>query len=167
MTLSHGVGADADAIEAVYRSRHSGFRNALATVTGSQESARDAVQEGFAIALAKRTQFRGGSLEAWVWRIALRCAIHGRRAGLRSEPNDSLDAIDPRLTAPERDPVLAEAIRSLPPRRRLMVFLRYFADLSYADIAEACDVSEGTVAATLAQAREALARELDSAEAHR
>jgi RNA polymerase sigma-70 factor (ECF subfamily) len=167
VTLSHGVGADADAIEAVYRSRHSGFRNALATVTGSQESALDAVQEGFAIALAKRTQFRGGSLEAWVWRIALRCAIHGRRAGLRSEPNDSLDAIDPRLTAPERDPVLAEAIRCLPPRRRLMVFLRYFADLSYADIAEACDVSEGTVAATLAQAREALARELDPAEAHR
>jgi DNA-directed RNA polymerase specialized sigma24 family protein len=116
VTLSHGVGADADAIEAVYRSRHSGFRNALATVTGSQESALDAVQEGFAIALAKRTQFRGGSLEAWVWRIALRCAIHGRRAGLRSEPNDSLDAIDPRLTAPERDPVLAEAIRCLPPR---------------------------------------------------
>ena len=75
MTLSPRVGADADAIEAVYRSRHSGFRNALATVTGGQESARDAVQEGFAIALAKRSQFRGGSLEAWVWRIALRGAM--------------------------------------------------------------------------------------------
>ena len=37
-----------------------------------------------------------------------------------------------------------------------MVFLRYFADLSYAEIAEACAVSEGTVAATLAQARDQL-----------
>jgi len=57
---------------------------------------------------------------------------------------------------PERDAELAAAIKSLPPRRRLIVFLRYFADFSYAEIAEACKVSEGTVAATLAQAHEAL-----------
>jgi DNA-directed RNA polymerase specialized sigma24 family protein len=38
----------------------------------------------------------------------------------------------------------------------LIVFLRYFADFSYGEIAEACDVSEGTVAATLAQAHDAL-----------
>jgi RNA polymerase sigma factor (sigma-70 family) len=69
--------------------------------------------------------------------------------------------------APERDPLLADAIRSLAPRRRLMVFLRYFAGLSYADIAEACDVSEGTVAAALAQARDALAWELDTERARR
>jgi DNA-directed RNA polymerase specialized sigma24 family protein len=48
-----------------------------------------------------------------------------------------------------------------------MVFLRYFADLSYADIAEACDVSEGTVSAALAQARAALAQALDTEEASR
>jgi len=44
-------------------------------------------------------------------------------------------------------------VQSLPPRRRLVVFLRYFADLSYAEIAEVIGISEGTVAATLAQAR--------------
>ena len=37
-----------------------------------------------------------------------------------------------------------------------MVFLRYFADLSYSEIAEIVGVSEGTVAATLAQARATL-----------
>lgn len=42
-----------------------------------------------------------------------------------------------------------------------MVFLRYFADLSYEQIAEVCDVSLGTVAATLAQARSELAGALD------
>ena len=57
---------------------------------------------------------------------------------------------------PERDPALAAAIRSLTPRRRVVVFLRYFADFSYAEIAEALGISEGTVAATLAQARAAL-----------
>jgi DNA-directed RNA polymerase specialized sigma24 family protein len=34
-----------------------------------------------------------------------------------------------------------------------MVFLRYFADFSYEEIAEVCGVRAGTVAAALAQAR--------------
>ena len=57
---------------------------------------------------------------------------------------------------PERDPTPAAAIRSLPPRRRQIVFLRYFADPSLEEIATVCDVSAGTVAATLSQARAAL-----------
>jgi RNA polymerase sigma-70 factor (ECF subfamily) len=141
-----------EALEDVYRRRYVGFRNALATVTGSDDTARDAVQEGFARALRSQDDFRGGSLEAWVWRIALRAALDGRR---RERPLTGLG--EPELLEPECDPELAAAIRSLAPRRRLIVFLRYFADLSYAQIAEACDVSEGTVAATLAQAHEALA----------
>ena len=51
-------------------------------------------------------------------------------------------------------------MQSLPPKRRLIVFLRYFADLSYAQIAEVCGVSEGTVGASLAQARAALEEQL-------
>ena len=140
-------------IEAVYRSRYVPFRNALATVTGSYESARDAVQEAFTIALRERRSFRGeGSLEAWIWRIALRSALR-MRAGTESVLNGSLDPV---LVEAERDPELAAALRTLSPRRRLIVFLRYFADLSYAEIARVCGVSEGTVGATLAQAHEAL-----------
>jgi RNA polymerase sigma factor (sigma-70 family) len=72
----------------------------------------------------------------------------------------SAEAFEPVVVEPERDPELEAALRSLPPRKRLVVFLRYFADLSYADIAEACGISEGTVAATLAQARATLLEEL-------
>jgi RNA polymerase sigma-70 factor (ECF subfamily) len=148
----------ARAIEQLYRERYVGFRNALATVTGSYDSARDAVQEGFARALTRRRQFRGeGPLAAWVWRIALRAALEARATS-----EASLDeAPDTRLVEPERDPSLGAALATLPPRRRLIVFLRYYADLSYSEIAAACDVSEGTVAATLAQARDALAAVLD------
>jgi RNA polymerase sigma factor (sigma-70 family) len=155
------VGADVEAIEAVYRARHQGFRNALATVTGSYDSTRDAVQEGFAIALAKRAQFRGGSLEAWIWRISLTCALDGRRAARRLALNGVPEGLDAQLPDPLGDPELASAVRSLAPRQRLMVFLRYYADLSYAQIAEACGVSEGTVAAALAQARAVLLEALD------
>jgi RNA polymerase sigma factor (sigma-70 family) len=47
-------------------------------------------------------------------------------------------------------------VQALPPRRRLVVFLRYFADLPYRTIADVLEIDEGTVAATLAQARQAL-----------
>jgi RNA polymerase sigma-70 factor, ECF subfamily len=147
----------ARAIEELYRDRYVGFRNALATVTGSDDTARDAVQEGFARALAKRRQFRGGSLAAWVWRIAFRAALEAR--GVSEAPVDGV--LDPQLVSPERDPALAAAIAMLPARRRLIVFLRYFADFSYSEIAAVCDISEGTVAATLAQAHQTLAETLE------
>src|ERR687887_2619072 len=71
----------AEAIESLYRERYGRFRDGVATITGDQESARDVVQETFARALRKRRTYRGeGSLEAWVWRIALRTARgHVRR----------------------------------------------------------------------------------------
>jgi RNA polymerase sigma factor (sigma-70 family) len=55
-------------------------------------------------------------------------------------------------------------VRELPPQRRLAIFLRYFADLSYADIGEVLGVAEGTVAATLSQAHRQLAGELSAHE---
>ena len=136
-------------LEALYETRYGSFRNALATVTGDRESARDAVQEAFARALAGREGRRpDGCLAAWVWKIAYRVALEQRR---RERPFATPWA-DPELLEPTRDPELAAAVRRLPPRRRLILFLRYFGDFSYAEIAAACDVTEGTVAATLAQA---------------
>ena len=148
----------AAAIEDLYRERYARFRNGVATVTGSYESAHDAVQEGFARALRASRQYSGrGSLEAWVWRIVLRTALQQRRPG----GDLPLDEVDPVFVEPEHDLALTAAVRELPPRRRLVVFLRYFADLPYRTIAEVLEIDEGTVAATLAQARQALAVTLD------
>jgi RNA polymerase sigma-70 factor (ECF subfamily) len=151
--------ARAREIEALYVTRYVAFRNALATVTGSRESARDAVQEAFARALAGRERHREGAcLAAWVWKIAFRVALENRR---RLEPRPLDDLPQAELLEPERDPELSIALRRLPPRRRLIVFLRYFGDFSYTEIAESCDVSEGTVAAALAQARAELRAALE------
>lgn len=142
------------AIERLYRERFVRFRNGVAPVAGSYEAAHDAVQEGFARALRSSRQYAGrGSLEGWVWRIVLRAALEQRRPG----EEVSLDAVDPVFVEPERDLELAAALRALPPRRRLVVFLRYFADLPYRTIAEVLELDAGTVAATLAQARRSLA----------
>jgi hypothetical protein len=46
-------------LERLYRERYFGFRNALATVTGSYDSARDAVQEGFARGARQQAPVQG------------------------------------------------------------------------------------------------------------
>ena len=144
----------AAAIEELYRQRYGRFRNGVAPIAGSYDAAHDAVQEGFARALRSSGQYAGrGSLEGWVWRIVLRTALEQRRPG---EPL-SLDEVDPAFVEPERDFALTSAVQALPPRRRLVVFLRYFADLPYRTIADVLAIDEGTVAATLAQAKHALA----------
>lgn len=147
------------AIEDVYSHRYQAFRGALAGVVGSYELAHDVVQESFVRALKSREDFRGdGPIEAWIWKIALRTAYEMRgRAG----EVELVDAFEPELPRAERDEELAAALKKLSPRRRLVVFLRYVADLDYAEIARVCEISEGTVAATLAQAKTALAESLD------
>jgi RNA polymerase sigma-70 factor (ECF subfamily) len=147
------------AIEGVYNRRYQSFRGALAGIVGSYELAHDVVQESFARALKSRADFRGdGPLEAWIWRIALRTAFELRP---RAAEVELIDSFEPVLPEPDRDEELARALSELSPRRRLVVFLRYVADLDYAEIARVCEISEGTVAATLAQAKAALAASLD------
>jgi len=127
------------------------------------------VQDAFAQALRRRETYQGtGSLEAWVWRIAFRIALAAAPRDLAViEPSLEEAFLEEAFLEPERDPDLVEAIRSLPPRRRLVVFLRYFGDLSYEEISEACGISEGTVAATLAKARADLLATIDREEAER
>lgn len=148
-------------LEDLYRRRQGAFQVMLASVTGNVENARDVVQEAFARALQKQDGFRGdGSLEAWVWRIAFRVAV-----GSSGSHELAVDEVPEVAFIDEgRDPTLAAAVRELPPQRRLAIFLRYFADLSYAEIGEVLGIAEGTVAATLSKAHEQLGAELSASE---
>ena len=152
-------------IEQLYRDRYVGLRNALTPVVGSQDAARDVVQEAFAQALKDAGKLRRrDSLAPWVWKIAWRIAARERLRVTQAELPEGL-GLAPQDEA--RDPELGAAIRSLPPKRRLVVFLRYFADFSYAEIAEALEIAEGTVAASLAQAHSALREQLRTKEVAR
>src|SRR5438128_3400327 len=124
-------------LERLYRDRYVGFRNALTPVVGSREVARDVVQEAFAQALrdAKKLRQRG-SLAPWVWKIAWRIAERERSRANESELPEDLGLVA--RDGVVGDPELIAALRSLPAKRRAVVFLRYFADFSYAEIAAAC-----------------------------
>ena len=47
-------------------------------------------------------------------------------------------------------------IAALPERQRLIVYLRYYADLDYRQIATVLDIAVGTVSATLSAAHQTL-----------
>jgi RNA polymerase sigma factor (sigma-70 family) len=156
------------AIERLYAERYQAFRRMALAISGNPEAAHEAVQEGFALALASRNRLRDDdALFPWVWRIVLRVAIDARRREqqqpvLTQVASDALESVPwgLALPRPESDPELAAAVRALSPRRRLVVFLRFFADLSHAEIAEVTGMQLGTVSATLAQAKHALATQL-------
>jgi RNA polymerase sigma-70 factor (ECF subfamily) len=157
-------GASLEEIERVYRQRLPEFRRVAAAILGSREAARDAVQEGFAIAVRKRETFRGeGPLEAWLWRVVTNAAREqaGRRA-------DLLDPQEPPSAGrngseEEDDARVRVALSLLPERQRLALFLRYYADLDYRTIADTLDIAIGTVGVTLNTAHATLRELLEEA----
>jgi len=152
--------APLEAFEAVYRSRAADFLRFALARTSDPERARDAVQEGFARAIRKRTGFRGeGSIEAWVARCVINAAHDLNQAA--SLPASEVDGVraEPASNLEEGSPI-REALQRLPQRQRDALFLRYYLDFDYRAIAEALGVEVGTVSATLHAARQSLANAL-------
>lgn len=148
-----------DAIEAVYRARAADlFRVALA-MTRDVERAHDAVQEGFARAIKHRDGFRGsGSLEAWI----CRCVLNAARDQRPEVPPERTNRDEPsaRADVDRPDDTLRNAVLALPQRQREALFLRYYLDFDYTQIADALGIRIGTVSATLHAARAALGKAL-------
>lgn len=147
-------GARGRDLEEVYRSRYREFLRVATAITGDEQGGHDAVQEGFAAALRNRKAYRGeGPLEAWVWRAVVNQARKGRARS--AVPTAQLDPVAPNGQVPDETGVRAW-VAALPERQRLVVFLRYYADLDYRSIAEALQIELGTVSATLSSAHAAL-----------
>lgn len=146
----------------VYLSRFNEFCSVANAILHDRERAKDAVQDAFVAALRRRRQWRGeGSLDAWLWRAVLNAARDRRRkheAILVSETAQVAPA-EP-LTLLEEPGDLSDALAELTERQRLVLFLRYYGDLEYKQIAETLDVRPGTVAATIHQAQEHLRHRL-------
>jgi RNA polymerase sigma-70 factor (ECF subfamily) len=159
--------ASATAIEAIYRAQAARFRGLAAAVAGA-DAASDVVQEAFALALRKRASWRGeGPLEAWLWRLVLNAARDAQRRRVRRE---RLTARLFRLFERGVEPAasvgrtLDGPLRRLPSRQRDCVVLRYYGDLSYAEIAGVMGIEVGTVGALLSKAHAALRAELEREE---
>ena len=141
-----------------YESEYPRVARALALATGDPLLGEEAAAEAFARALANWT--RVGTMASpggWVYTVALNEVRRTwRRAQLERRAVARLRLAD--VPAPSTpDDALWRAVAALPPRARTAVALRYVADLPEADIADAMNITRGTVAATLSHARKHLA----------
>jgi RNA polymerase sigma factor (sigma-70 family) len=150
-------------IESLYRDRFADFVAIAASIVGERESAREAVQDAFASVVRSRRDFRGEApLEAWIWRAVINAARKKKRRYAR-EAHARATAFVPNGTAPDRDEGsdLATLVAALPERQRLVLFLRYYADLDYLRIAQILGVRTGTVSASLHAAHRTLRQALN------
>ncbi len=158
---------------------------ACARVLGDRSEAEDIAQEAFVIAYRSLASWRAdGAFGAWLGRIAVRLAV--RRAQSRKQvawldplaaeadqPNQArfrtmgtTDAIDPAhsLLRSERDARLRSAVAALDEPYREVVALRFFAERSLQEIADATDRPLGTVKTHLHRGLARLRRTLDEAD---
>ena len=148
-------------IESLYRDRFADFVAVAASIVGERESAREAVQDAFASVVRSRRDFRREApLEAWVWRAVVNAARKKRGRYAREVQLHPTPAA-PNGTAPQDARAeLAVLIAALPERQRLVLFLRYYADLDYRRIAQILRIEVGTVSATLHAAHARLRKAL-------
>jgi RNA polymerase sigma factor (sigma-70 family) len=147
-------------IELIYRHRYPAFLRVAVAITGDEQHGADAVQDAFVgVVRSRRGIRRRAALEAFIWRAVVNAA--------RDRRSPSIDAESPELPAPvieSGDELVRAAIAGLPERQRLVLFLRYFADLDYRAIARIMGVRPGTVAASLNAARAAVKERLEDRE---
>jgi RNA polymerase sigma-70 factor (ECF subfamily) len=155
---------------------------ACARILGDRAEAEDVAQEAFVIAYRSLGTWRAdGAFGAWLSRIAVRLAI--RRSQSRKQVTwlDPIaaeadqpgrerfrtmgagDAVDPATTMlrSERDAQVRAAVASLDEPYREVVALRFFAERSLAEIAEATGRPLGTVKTHLHRGLARLRREID------
>jgi len=166
----------ADAFAALYR-RHQGplYRFALLRC-GSADTAADVVQETFMGLLTERFRFDPlrGQLQHFLFGVARNLILKSETAQQRhvvlAGPDDDGDSGDTladdaacplaRLLDHEAAEQVRRALALLAPHYRDAVILYEMHDMSYADIADICQVDIGTVRSRLSRGRAALAKRL-------
>ncbi len=140
---------------------------------GDRDAAADVAQDVFVIAFRKLDTFRGGSLMAWLLRIATNASYDDLRARQR-HPQTSLDAFDPesdaqprqftddseapdeRIARTELAEELQRALTELPDEQRIAVVMCDVQGFSYDEIAAATGWPLGSVKSRISRARLAL-----------
>ncbi|MCS0584154.1 RNA polymerase sigma factor [Massilia pinisoli] len=168
-------GGAADAFAALYR-RHQGplYRFALLRC-GSADTAADVVQETFMGLLTERFRFDPlrGALQHFLFGVARNLILKNETAQQRHVVLPNADDEDDGAAQPADDACplarlldneAAEEVRRalalLAPHYRDTVILYEMHDLSYAEIADICQIDIGTVRSRLSRGRAALAKRL-------
>lgn len=149
----------AEALFARYRERLE--YHAWGILRDAQE-ARDVVQEVFIKAMRESRLFDPEfKTQAWLYRVTRNLCFNiardrRRRGGiLAAMPPETARPDDPveLVFSGERQDEMLQAVQQLTPDHRAILMLRYYEDLSYAEIAARLDIKMGTVMSRLSRAR--------------
>jgi RNA polymerase sigma-70 factor (ECF subfamily) len=134
-------------------------------ILGNRPDAEDAVQESFLRAWKFRDSLvTGSSFKPWLYRVVVNTCNSKLRKEiphrLRRRSEDELDdfaSIDDPIGRVALSSDVMSALNDLPAHLRIVVVLRYYADLSERDIAVVIGRQPGTVKSRLNEARNRLA----------
>lgn len=164
---------DQEAFEALFHQYKNLVFKTAYLILGDTEETEDALQEVFLKAHHSLSSFRPskGAFSAWLHRITVNHCLNQLRRRKRRAVLLSLDRTLPssigQMPAPgdqvgERETV-RQALDRLTEKQRTTVILRYYLELSYAEIAKVLGIPLGTVRSRLNQALKRLRRELRAA----
>jgi RNA polymerase sigma-70 factor (ECF subfamily) len=150
------VAGDRDAFRLLVERESGPIVRACARVLDDPDAAEDVAQECFVTAYQSIDSWRGeGSLHGWLMRIAINRALRAAQRQRRLLPleNESGEPLPipggseplPDVLMAERDRLVQQAVASLPEPYRETIVLRYFGELSIAEIASQTGRPIGTV----------------------
>jgi len=167
------AGDDSD-IEKLITQYKSGVFNLTFSLLNDLAEANEATQDTFISALTALPSYQDRStLKAWLYRIAVNnCRNRLRKRKILQRLNNALEAIfriqvqkflspEENLIEIEQDAGILSALSTLGEKHRLPIILRYFDDLSIADIARILKTNEGTIHSRLHVGRERLRLQLE------
>lgn len=145
-------------LETLFSAEYERLVRGLALAFG-MESASDAVQEAFIRASRKwRRVSQYDEPAMWIRRVALNLLLNEQRD--RRRRSQILAAVAPTTEAVAREvdshEDLREALASLPERLRAVVCLHYLSELRVEEVAQALEISTGTVKSQLHEGRRRL-----------
>ena len=167
--IAECIAGNDDAIETLVREYEAGvFRLAL-SILGDQAEAHEVTQETFLSALRALPSYQERqSLKAWLYTIALNHSrSHLRKRKVIERLRSTLTAVfrmetysqvspEEATLQNEKEAAIWRSLNELDERHRIVVVLRYFHELSIAEISEILSVNEGTIHSRLHNAREKL-----------
>jgi RNA polymerase sigma-70 factor (ECF subfamily) len=162
VSVARCLRGDASAFEPIVARYQRVLFSVALRMVGSYEDALDATQNAFVRAYeGLDTYDPNRRFFSWIYRIVVNECLNLRRARRATEPIPEAEesgAPDPEqmAEAAEQSVWIESALVRLSEEHRLVVVLRHFAELSYAEISEAIGVPEKTVKSRLFEARQRL-----------
>jgi len=168
------IDGDRNAFEELVLANQKNVYNLALKMTGNEDDALDISQEAFLKAYRTLQSFRGESkFSVWLYRLTYNLCIDFQRKKPRvtiipltytDEGGESHDLEIPdvrtlpedRILRREKQKAIAESIDELGESHREILVMREITGMSYCDIAETLNLSEGTVKSRLARARRSL-----------